>query len=95
MTFFRKYNIYKTLATDVKPIKYEDHFTYNSFKTAFTNGTQILSEKYDPDFCGEGITYNLKLTSPTGKFSNYEGVFARLVYKLLKKRYNSKNENER
>ena len=95
MTFFHKYNLYKALKNNLKPISYKEHFTHDTFETVTNEGVKVLSEKIEPDFHDEGITYHLSLTSKTGEYSKHKGIFARVIYMLLRNRYKLKAGNNR
>lgn len=96
MNLIEKYKLYREIQTTNAPVQFSGTPLHSNYETSINGNVQIFSEKRDPDYCGEGVyIYTLAMSKKDKSFTSTNGLFARLVYKLLQNKYQSKNGKNR
>lgn len=92
MNLIEKYKLYRELQTTNAPVQFSGGPIHSNYETSINGNVQIFSEKRDPDYYGEGgCTYKLILSNKDKSFTLIDGLFTRIVYKLLQDKHQLRN----
>ena len=92
MKLLQQYRIYKVLKTNEKHIITGNYYNSVTFE-AKVNDILVSAEKCYPDYDGERYSkYSLSIyNTNNGSLAKYRGIFAQVVYNLLKHKYGKTN----